>query len=166
MAGIYLTEHHTDSFGKDIPSLDATEKNCSSNGSGARGPMQIIDGTWSGVVPKLKDKGIASPDRCKYRDAIWGGAAVIKGKIAGQPDAKRDCKIDKNGDIAWTDACIKSVGRAYCGACSGPACGTHGYNYCDQTLRHFKIAAGSLSYLPPLLINDPAERKCVAINLE
>jgi|GEM_PF-1843490 len=166
VAGIYLTEHHTDSFGKDIPSLDAVESGCESNSSGARGPMQIIDSTWTGTARTLKAAGIASPDRCKYRDAIWGGAAVIKYKIKSQPDTRRECKVDKDGKTTWNDACIKAVGRSYCGACDGPACGTHGYNYCDQMLRHYKLVSGSLSYLPPLLINDREERKCVALNLE
>lgn len=149
IAGIYLTEHHTDSFGKDIASLDATQANCTKNSSGAQGPMQIIDSTWTGVSKKLISKGIENPDRCKWRDAIWGGAAVIRGKITrngGQSDAISACGITSSNDTPnYSDNCIRKIGRAYCGACDGPACGTNGYNYCDQTLRHYNISRSGVA---------------------
>ncbi len=161
LVAIYMTEHHIDSFTKkDLKSLEAVEVGCSSNSSGARGPMQIIDGTWGGVVGKLKDKGIKSPDRCKYRDAFYGGAAVIVGKIKGQPDARRDCDISKDGLSGWTDACVKSVGRAYCGACSGPACGTRGYNYCLHTLKSYKYALGDTAFLPYYILISKGDSSC------
>lgn len=160
IAGIYLTEHHTDSFGKDIPSLDAYESGCSSNSSGARGPMQIIDGTWSGVVDNIQRAGISNPDRCRYRDAFYGGAAVIRGKL-GFSSTKAACDIKDSKDTPnYSDECIKMIGHRYCGACTGTACGTRGYNYCDQTLRHYNLTKGSLAYLPPLLINDKERLLC------
>lgn len=165
VASIYLTEHHIEKFGKDIPSLDYVQLNCQANSSGALGPMQIIDGTWKGVDDKLIAKGISSPNRCRYRDAFFGGAAVIKGKISGQPDARSACGITNDDKTAnYTDDCVRKIGRAYCGACTGPACGRKGYNYCEHNLEAFKYAKGSLTAFLPYL-NETLERNAVCTNI-
>jgi len=142
IAAIYLTEHHTDTFGKDIPSLNARDDDCETSFAGAVGPMQITNSTWSSPARALESQfGITAPDRCRYYDAFLAAGLVIKGKTTWHPAIKKACTFDASGNVAdWNDDdCIEAIGMSYCGACTGKACGTNGFNYCEQTLRHYKM---------------------------
>lgn len=145
IAALYLTEHHTDSFGKDLPSVNATFQEvygspCEENGSGAAGPMQFIPKSWSGVVPNLKKVGISSPDRCNFRDSIMGAGFLLKGKLKFKWVADV-CKVDSDGKVKMTDECVSRWGQAYCGVkgCNNSACGAPDYLYCEEVLRKYKL---------------------------
>lgn len=148
VAAIYLTEHHTDSFGKDLPTINATfqevyGKSCTENGSGAAGPMQFIPASWSGVASKLKAAGISSPDRCKFRDSIIGAGFLLAGK-ANFDWVKEACKVGDDGKVVLTDLCISRWGQAYCGVggCNNRACGAPKYLYCEEVVRKYKLVVG------------------------
>lgn len=136
IAATFLNEHHSTSFGKDISSVNATEPNCGANSSGAIGPMQIIDNSWSGgEVAKLLGK--SSADRCVYLDAFTGGALVIKNKMT-RSDVKSACSTSKSG--SYTDGCLKAIANAYCADCNNKsACSPGNYNYCDEFVKRYKL---------------------------
>lgn len=153
VAAIYLTEHHTDSFGADI-SLNEVQSNCDVSSAGALGPMQLMPSNWQIWVQNEASKfDIKNPNPCRYRDSILAGARYINREIFVYNWT--GCKITTDKYVIWTSSCIMNVGEHYCGACTGPACGTNGYDYCQQTLRHYRLVEGSAAYLrPPLLIAD------------
>lgn len=145
IAAIYLTEHHTDSFGKDLPSLSYAEPTCTISFAGAVGPMQLTSGPWQAFAQNDAPKfNITNPNPCRYRDSILGGARYINREIFTGWAAS--CQTKNGYVVAWTDACIKEIGEHYCGACTGPACGTNGYNYCEQTLRHFNLVSAKTTF--------------------
>ena len=145
IGGIFLTEIHSDSFGADVSPTDT--QNCTANGSGARGPMQIISSTWAGYKDDMKAAGAppevynSSVAPCDYRWGFVAGGFVIKGKASG---------IDLT---TITENKVRTIAGAYCGNhCNyDSACDTSGYIYCDQAWRHYQIVSGAstVSYLPP-----------------
>ncbi len=143
VAAIYMTEHHTDSFGADLPSLDYALSPCTENYAGAAGPMQFITSSWNGVVDDLQAYGISSPDRCKYRDSIIGAAFLLKGKLR-YDWVQTACKTTDLTTLAYTDDCVSRWGQSYCGvdACRDKACSNvaRGYFYCEEVVRKYKLA--------------------------
>ncbi len=143
IAARYLTEHHTGSFGKDLPSVDYVLSPCHENGSTAAGPMQFIRSSWNGVVDNLEKAGIDSPDRCSYHDSIIGAGFLLKGKFKFGW-VQEVCDLDKNGDYKMTDECISRWGQAYCGinGCHDDNCGAPQYLYCEEVVRKYHIVIG------------------------
>lgn len=141
IAALYLTEHHTDSFGKDLKSIDQVLSPCTENSSGAAGPMQFIPGSWP--ASGLKAIGIASPDRCKYRDSIIGAGLLLAGKVK-YPSVQAVCKKNSTGEWVMTDKCISDWGQSYCGVggCHSSACSNSHYLYCEEVVRKYKLVAG------------------------
>jgi hypothetical protein len=138
IAAIYLTEHHTDTFGRDLTSPDQVLSPCKENKSGAAGPMQFLKTSWP--ASKLKAAGITSPDRCKYRDSIIGAGFLLDGK-ADYPSVKAVCKKDSAGKWQMTDSCISIWGQSYCGVggCNNMNCGAPKYLYCEEVVRKYKL---------------------------
>ena len=143
VAAIYLTEHHTSTFGKDLPSTDYALDPCTENSSGAAGPMQFIPSSWNGVVDNLKSVGIENPDRCKYRDSIIGAAFLLRGKLKFDW-VQAACKTTDLTSLVYSDDCISRWGQSYCGvdACDAPACGGTKYRYCEQVVIKYHLVEG------------------------
>ncbi len=147
IAAIYLTEHHTDTFGEDLSSINDTFQDyygsaCTENGSGAAGPMQFIPSSWP--ASKLTDYGISSPDRCKFRDSIIGAGFLLAGKV--QYDSVADvCKKNSDGSWNMTEECISLWGQAYCGVggCNNANCGAPNYLYCEEVVRKYNLVVGT-----------------------
>lgn len=140
IAAIYLTEHHSDTFGEDLPSLDYKLSPCTENSAGAAGPMQFIPSSWDNVVDDLQRIGISSPDRCRFRDSIIGAGFLLKGKL-GYEWVQEECKTTSLEDVSYTDGCVSRWGQSYCGikGCHNSACGAPGYLYCEEVVRKYKL---------------------------
>jgi hypothetical protein len=147
VAAIYMTEHHTDTFGADLPSLDYVMDPCTENYAGAAGPMQFIPSSWAGVVDDLQSIGISDPDRCSYRDSIIGAAFLLRGKL-GFDWVQATCKTTDLTSLSYTDDCVSRWGQSYCGvdACYDKACSNieKDYLYCVEVVRKYKLAVSPI----------------------
>lgn len=96
-------------------------------GANVMGAMQFERSTFAGYRAKIEELVKRAADRRVLGDAFLGAGFKIKANSGAG-----DCEN-------WSEATVKSVARAYCGACSAPACG---HNYCDEVyLRYLQYSA-------------------------
>ncbi len=146
VAAIYLTEHHTTTFGGDInPAKE--DPNCEISYAGARGPWQLMPNWWYGDdAPLVKNaskwklkiehekvglKFIPYVNVCYYREAAFGGAYVIRAKM-------NNANIYKKYNDSLTDEKVKEIAKRYCGGCTDRGCGNANFNYCEFALERYK----------------------------
>jgi hypothetical protein len=144
IASIYLTEHHITSFSGDIDPL-GTETPCSTSYyAGATGPFQLMPNWWSGRDAPMNTLaplwGLQYPvDPCRYKDAAYGGAYVIKTKM-------NNASVKKGYKDPLTDDEVKLIAQGYCGACTASGCGNDQFSYCEFALERYKSIIGSVAY--------------------
>lgn len=95
-------------------------------GANVMGAMQFEKSTFEGYRAKIEALVKRAADRRVLTDAFLGAGFKIKAN-----SGVGDCEN-------WSEATVKSVARAYCGACDAPACG---HNYCDEVyLRYLQYS--------------------------
>jgi hypothetical protein len=143
IAAIYLTEHHSTTFGGDIDP-NGRETPCSESYAGAKGPFQIMPEEAKQLEARADELGLSKPtDVCRYRDGAYAGAMVIKGKM-GYTKATKACpagKVEKGFKDSLTNDEIKRIACRYCGCCTCKGCGSSKFDYCDFALQRFKDVA-------------------------
>jgi len=163
IAAIYLTEKHSNVFPQKPIDSNTIESPCVTSGAGAKGPCQIMPSEWknfvnlvqSGKIPNYKHKD--DPNICRYYDSFFASAMVINAKLTEQKDTNRNCCGGKKPctERVWSDECIKSIGRAYCGCCTCTGCGGSKYDYCAEVLRHYKELSAPCENQPGAVIDVP-----------
>lgn len=98
-------------------------------GASVMGPMQFEARTFEGYRSFIEPILGRFSDRRILEDAVLAAAFKMK---ANSGTGSNQCQ-------AWSEATVRQVAQAYCGACGGPSCG---YNYCDDVyLRYLQYQA-------------------------
>ncbi len=138
IAAIYLTEHHSTTFGEDID-VNGREEPCGESYAGAKGPFQLMPGFQRAVEDRADELGLSKPtDVCRYRDGTYGGAIAVKSKMNA-------ARINKGFNDSLSDEEVKQIARRYCGCCACRGCGNSGFDYCDFALERYKEVVGPCS---------------------